>query len=135
MKVITYIAQRLLKIIVRVALPILCILSPSVNDLFKRLRQSPGIPAPNASTSYWTSPPSPIAKHGCDAAIPPYADVVIIGSGITGTAVARTLLNYDAKYGSKAKPLQVVVLEARDACSGATARSIAHFFSVGAHDV
>jgi glycine/D-amino acid oxidase-like deaminating enzyme len=67
-------------------------------------------------------PPSPIAKHGAEATIPEYADVVIIGSGITGTSVARTLIDYDEKHRGDNRPLQIVMLEARDACSGATGR-------------
>lgn len=46
-------------------------------------------------------------------------DVAIIGSGISGTNLARNLL-------SKRPNLKVVVLEARDLCSGATGRNGGH---------
>lgn len=90
----------------------------------KRIQSSPGIPVPNPSTPYWNTPSSPISRHGSDpgSIVPSYADVVVIGSGITGTSFARTLLDYDADHARKSKPLQVVMLEAREVCSGATGR-------------
>jgi len=45
--------------------------------------------------------------------------VVIIGSGITGTAAARTLL-------ANSPDLRVAMLDAREACSGATGRNGGH---------
>ncbi|KAF9526006.1 FAD dependent oxidoreductase-domain-containing protein [Crepidotus variabilis] len=98
------------------------------NVLYKRISASPGIPVPNSSTPFWQFPNSPIAQHGADARLPLEADVVIIGSGISGTAVARTLLEYPshkAKDQSGAT-IHVVMLEARDACSGATGRNGGH---------
>jgi glycine/D-amino acid oxidase-like deaminating enzyme len=62
--------------------------------------------------------------------LPNYADVVIIGSGIAGTAIARTLL--DHQY--KGSPLRVVMLEARDVCSGATGRNGGHISPNTYHD-
>lgn len=89
-----------------------------------RLQSSPGIPVPNPSTPYWSTPPSSISRHGADpgSIVPGYADVVIIGSGITGASFARTLLDYGAGIERKGEPLQVVMLEARETCSGATGR-------------
>jgi glycine/D-amino acid oxidase-like deaminating enzyme len=48
------------------------------------------------------------------------ADVVIVGSGITGASVARTVLREGEKLGAGVK---VVMLEARGVCSGATGRN------------
>ena len=45
----------------------------------------------------------------------PAYDVVVIGSGITGTSFAYNAL-------SRQGTLRVVMLEARDVCSGATGR-------------
>ncbi|THV01231.1 FAD dependent oxidoreductase [Dendrothele bispora CBS 962.96] len=112
-------------------------LTSAYSKLSKRVNTSPGIPIPNPSVPYWTIPPSPIAKHTHDE-LPEFADVVIIGSGITGTSFARQLL--DMYYGGgkgkgkdvdkdkdeDKKPLKVVMLEARDACSGATGRNGGH---------
>ncbi|KAI3615497.1 fad dependent [Moniliophthora roreri] len=96
-------------------------ISRAYRKLSGRIQQSPGIPVQGPSIPYWTIPPSPIAHHGAGSKVPEYADVVIIGSGITGTSVARELLNQCEQV-----PLQVVMLEARDACSGATARNGGH---------
>lgn len=92
------------------------------SELSKRLALSPGIPVRDPSTPYWTIPPSGIACHGSkvEAELPSYADIVIIGSGITGTSFARTLFTDGL---TKTSTPKVVMLEARDTCSGATARS------------
>ncbi|CAA7262096.1 unnamed protein product [Cyclocybe aegerita] len=106
------------------------------NAFSKRISQSPGIPRLNASVPFWTIPNAPIARHGEDKELPTYADVIIIGSGISGTSIAQALLEHDAKEaGSDSEsescelappPLKIVMLEARDACSGATGRNGGH---------
>lgn len=116
--IILHVRHTLRNLLLRFAVRALRLISPSMNALVKRLQSSPGLPVPNPSTPYWTTPPSPISRHGADpgSTLPVYADVVIIGSGITGASFARTLLDY-----SDSSP-QVVMLEARDVCSGATGR-------------
>ncbi|KAG7450844.1 FAD dependent oxidoreductase [Guyanagaster necrorhizus] len=99
----------------------------SYRRVSKRISQSPGLPVSNPTIPFWSIPASPIQKEGSIAALPESADVVIIGSGITGTAFARTLLNGD-------RSLEVVMLEARDACSGATARNGGHITPPLYHD-
>lgn len=96
------------------------------NVIYKRILTSPGLPVPNASLPYWQFPKSPIANHGADATLPVEADVVIIGSGISGTAVARTLLEHPTQKqkAMSGAPINVVMLDAREACSGATGRYI-----------
>ncbi|TVY54829.1 putative oxidoreductase OrdL, partial [Lachnellula cervina] len=83
------------------------------------------LPHPSPTTSYWQDPPSPIAAHESSSRLPEEADVVIIGSGITGAAVAWNLLQKQVsehrRGGSK-----IVMLEARGACSGATGRNGGH---------
>lgn len=53
---------------------------------------------------------------------------VVIGSGISGASFVRALLNADRKRinkgGYEHKRLSVVMLEAHDACSGATGRLV-----------
>ncbi|POR38256.1 Putative oxidoreductase OrdL [Tolypocladium paradoxum] len=72
------------------------------------------LPTPNSTHSYWHRNPSrKLLGHRTTAALPPAADVVVIGSGITGTFAARELV-----AGGKS----VVLLEAREACWGATGR-------------
>ncbi|KIJ53075.1 hypothetical protein M422DRAFT_775811 [Sphaerobolus stellatus SS14] len=104
------------------------------SKLTKQVEDSPGIPVPNPSKSYWMYPPSPIATHGADPSenLPPFADIVIIGSGITGAGIARTLLE---SFNSRSShPIKIVMLEARDACSGATGRNGGHINAPCYHD-
>ncbi|GLB36703.1 putative FAD dependent oxidoreductase [Lyophyllum shimeji] len=123
---------RLRNLIIRAALRVVTFFSPSISALVARIDSSPGIPVPDPCVPYWLVPPSPIATHGSgsEAVLPEYADVVIIGSGITGTAVARTLLDWGRDHtpaGKEGKErLRVVMLEARETCSGATGRNGGH---------
>lgn len=87
------------------------------------------LPRSNPTTAYWQDPPDRIAECRTTTALPPTADIVIIGSGITGAAVAWNLLKNAAVPGSEdyvigdAVGPRVVMLEARQACSGATGRN------------
>ncbi|KAF7298801.1 FAD-dependent protein [Mycena indigotica] len=90
-------------------------------EVTNRIATSPGIPVAQPMTPYWTIPVSPISQHGKDDPLPQDSDVVVIGSGVTGLAVVHTLLESSAK-----KQLRIVMLEARDATSGATARNGGH---------
>ncbi|KAK4100451.1 FAD dependent oxidoreductase [Parathielavia hyrcaniae] len=77
------------------------------------------LPHPNPTVSYWQDPPDPIADHRTTPDLPSSADTVIIGSGITGAAVAWNLLQ-------GANPGAILMFEARQACSGATGRNGGH---------
>jgi len=78
------------------------------------------LPHPKPLPSYWISPPSDLANHRTTEDLPEEVDVLIIGSGYTGAATAYYLLqNPDGRPST-------VILEARDACSGATARNGGH---------
>ena len=81
----------------------------------KRVNLSPGLPVNDPTLPFWTVPPVNLPASN-KIALPSHVDVVIIGSGITGVSCARTLL----KRGPPG--LRVLVLEARDVCSGATGR-------------
>jgi hypothetical protein len=90
-----------------------------------RLDQPAALPTPKSSDSFWHTEPSPLLLgHRSTRNLPATADVVIIGSGITGTSIARHLLKKDA--GNEESPASaspnVVMLEAREACWGATGR-------------
>ncbi|KAF6802622.1 hypothetical protein CMUS01_15304 [Colletotrichum musicola] len=83
------------------------------------LSQDPGVPNTNPSISYWQIPPlKGIADHQSEQ-LPAEADIVIIGSGLTGTSVAWHLL----KEHNGTRPLRIAMVEARQACSGATGRN------------
>jgi glycine/D-amino acid oxidase-like deaminating enzyme len=71
--------------------------------------------------SYWLSYDSGLSDHCTTDTLPPQADVVLIGSGYTSAATAYYTLSKD-----DVKRPSVLILEARDICSGATARNGGH---------
>ncbi|QSZ36473.1 hypothetical protein DSL72_006352 [Monilinia vaccinii-corymbosi] len=81
-----------------------------------------GLPTLNPTKSFWLSQPSKILLgHRTTEEFPSSADVIIIGSGIAGASAAHFLREHD-----KGKNLRVVMLEAREACWGATGRNGGH---------
>lgn len=96
-------------------------------DILTRASQPPGLPVSSPSRSYWLEdPPYPELVDIQAPELPDRADVVIIGSGITGAAVARSILQECERKGETRK---IVVLEARTLCSGATGRNGGHMKS------
>jgi hypothetical protein len=101
-------------------------LSTEFNQALKRASQSPGLPNPEPAQTYWLDdPPYPELVHVSSPKLPQTADVVIIGSGIAGAAVARSLLHERRRRNTRTNE-KVVVLDARQLCSGATARNGGH---------
>ncbi|KAA8569140.1 hypothetical protein EYC84_000810 [Monilinia fructicola] len=87
-----------------------------------RKKGQAGLPTSNPSNSFWLSELSEILLgHRTTVQLPSKADVIIIGSGIAGTSAARWLREH-----GEGKDLNVVMLEAREACSGATGRNGGH---------
>ncbi|EAU36654.1 predicted protein [Aspergillus terreus NIH2624] len=91
-----------------------------------RIFSDPGIPTPNPTSSFWLRTPHPELSKIQSAQLPAEADVVIIGSGITAASIARTLLEESTDSGAKSSRPSIVILEARDVCSGATGRNGGH---------
>lgn len=91
-----------------------------------RIHSDPGIPSDTTTSSFWLQNPHPDFDQASSKPLPTDADVVIIGSGITGASIARTLLQNRAKSASTSSHPAVVMLEARDICSGATGRNGGH---------
>ncbi|EMD00998.1 hypothetical protein BAUCODRAFT_191201 [Baudoinia panamericana UAMH 10762] len=85
----------------------------------ERSRIPPGVPRRDPTTSYWQVPPSDIASLRSTAELPTTADYVIVGSGVSGSCIAFNLL-------SQLPGARVVMLEARQAVSGATGRNGGH---------
>lgn len=81
----------------------------------KLITTDPGLPRLNPTQSYWQHVPHPLANTQ-SAELPSERDYVIIGSGITGLAVAKTILENHPTAA-------VAILEARTLCSGATGRN------------
>ncbi|KAI1273296.1 FAD dependent oxidoreductase [Xylaria sp. FL0933] len=76
------------------------------------------LPTPTSTSSYWHREPSTkLVGHRSSVELPLTADVVVIGSGITGTFAAQELVDAGRS---------VLMLEAREACWGATGRNGGH---------
>lgn len=86
----------------------------------------PQLPRPNPTTAFWQQPPHPSVSNAQSSVLPPTTDFAVIGSGITGCSVAKTLLE-------KPSPClvgkHVTVLEARTLTSSATGRNGGHLVS------
>ncbi|KAF4628270.1 hypothetical protein G7Y89_g9890 [Cudoniella acicularis] len=81
-----------------------------------------GLPTADSTKSFWHKDPSKLLfGHRTTSPLPSKADLVIVGSGISGACAARFLHQNDA-----GKDLDVVMLEAREACWGATGRNGGH---------
>jgi monoamine oxidase len=89
------------------------------SSVIQRISLSPGLPVENPSPSLWSKNEAPPDIPVPDK-LPAYADVVIIGSGMTGAAFAHTVLERSDDIKS------IVVLDARSICGGATGRNGGH---------
>ncbi|KAJ5610367.1 hypothetical protein N7510_007086 [Penicillium lagena] len=78
-----------------------------------------GFPVENPTTSYWQTPPLPISDHRTTPHLPQTTEYCIVGSGITGASIAYKILNANPSA-------QILMLEGRTACSGATGRNGGH---------
>ncbi|CAG8948963.1 hypothetical protein HYFRA_00002091 [Hymenoscyphus fraxineus] len=78
-----------------------------------------GLPHTNPTKSYWQRNPHRIADLRSTASLPTYSKYIIIGSGITGASIAYKLLGQEPAA-------SIVLLEARQAASGATGRNGGH---------
>jgi len=102
-------------------------LNADFSALRARISQSPGLPGSNPTISFWEQdPPHPDLVKIQSPVLSTEAEIVIIGSGITGAAIAKTILEEWAG-GQAGKGIEesrkIVVLEAREICSGATGRN------------
>nr|CDP28245.1 Putative Glycine/D-amino acid oxidase [Podospora anserina S mat+] len=91
------------------------------------------LPVPNPTTSYWhtlTPPPLTLSPtHRSTPDLPSRCDTIIIGSGISGAAIAYNLLqshNTTTTTTTTTSPPNILLLEARTLCSGATGRNGGH---------
>ncbi|KAL1310462.1 hypothetical protein AAFC00_000756 [Neodothiora populina] len=89
--------------------------SITVDNLKHLATSDPGLPVRFPTHAGWQAEPSRLAEVQSQT-LPGLVDVVIVGSGITGASVAKTLLEGSASA-------QVAMLEARTLCSGATGRN------------
>lgn len=107
----------------------LAALNAKYQALLRRIHAGPFVPVAHPTPSFWMhDPPFPdLGDIQGEWPDDEEADIVIIGSGITGAAAARTICELSSSSSSSSgAPPKVVVLEARQLCSGATARNGGH---------
>lgn len=83
-----------------------------------RKTQEQILPVHNATVPYWRTELHPFDEHRTTEELPQECDIAIIGAGMTGVATA-----YHISELAGDKPPSVVILEARQLCSGATGRN------------
>jgi len=81
----------------------------------------PPFPTAHSTSSFWRSSTKPIDKYRSTELLPPNADIVIIGAGYSGAAIAHHVIEESERH-NRCIP-SIVILEAREACSGATGRN------------
>ncbi|KAL8397349.1 hypothetical protein RB594_004170 [Gaeumannomyces avenae] len=126
---------------VKALVAVLRALEADLGAVAKRARAAPPLPHAAPTAPFWLlDPPHPELVDRRSGELPREADVVIVGSGISGAAVARSLLKSGQQQQQQQQPggnddddgdsnkglPRVVVLEARALCSGATGRNGGH---------
>lgn len=93
-----------------------------VEMLVPNIATSRSLPNPTPCLSYWqrTTRAYPHLYANIDATVPSNSKYVIVGSGISGGLTAFKLI----EGGAKAE--DIVILEAREAASGASSRNAGH---------
>ena len=79
-------------------------------------------PVPGGLTPFWRTEPSSLDNHRSTENLPDFSDIVVIGAGYAGASTAYHILD---QCDSSLQP-SIVILEARQACSGATGRNGLH---------
>lgn len=74
-------------------------------------------PVPDATLPFWRTELHSLDSHQSTQLLPSHCDVLIVGAGYSGVATAYHLLD------ANPLPPSVVILEARETCSGATGRN------------
>lgn len=80
----------------------------------------PILPSKESTLPFWRTELHELDTHRSTADLPQSCDIMIVGGGYAGITAAYHLLN---SFEGKASKPNVVLLEARQACSGATARN------------
>jgi glycine/D-amino acid oxidase-like deaminating enzyme len=79
----------------------------------------PGLPVANPTKSFWQKTPHQTLENIQSPVLPKTADIVVIGSGITGCSFVHHMLAVQPD-------INIVMLEARTITSGATGRNGGH---------
>jgi cation diffusion facilitator CzcD-associated flavoprotein CzcO len=78
------------------------------------------LPVPTSTIPYWQGNPLPLDDYQSLPNVPGEVDVAIIGASMAGTCSAYHILKNNPRCPS------VAIVEARQACSGATGRNDGH---------
>lgn len=75
------------------------------------------IPVSDSTLPFWRTAPHGLDKHRSTPDLPTECDILIVGAGFSGASLAYHI------YDGNPSPPSVLILEAREACSGATGRN------------
>jgi hypothetical protein len=78
-------------------------------------------PVANAVRSYWRKQVGSIDTHRSTTELPAEVDIVVIGAGYVGASIVHHLI--DGTVRANRPVPSILILEAREACSGATGRN------------
>lgn len=78
-----------------------------------------GLPVANATLPFWRTELHELDTFRSTEALPSECDILVIGAGYAGVSTLYHLL--DSNYAPN--PSKIVMLEAREACSGASGRN------------
>ncbi|KAK8112037.1 FAD dependent oxidoreductase [Apiospora kogelbergensis] len=81
---------------------------------------SDGFPVSNSTLPFWRTDLHEFDSHRTTPELPAESNIVIIGAGFSGSSLAHHI------YENNPSPPSVTILEAREACSGATGRNGGH---------
>jgi glycine/D-amino acid oxidase-like deaminating enzyme len=102
--------------------------STTINNAEDKYDPQHFLPVPNPMPSYWLSQPHPHATLRTTPHLSPTCDIAIIGSGMAGILTLYHILqtSHRAYLTTGTRMPRVVLIDARDLCSGATARNGGH---------
>ncbi|KAL2670017.1 hypothetical protein Neosp_014896 [[Neocosmospora] mangrovei] len=92
--------------------------TPMGRTITAQIEADPGLPQSNSTISSWQVPFHPDVGRIQSEALPQFSDYIVIGSGVAGCGVVKSLLENSSPAQSS-----ITVLEARGLCSGATGRN------------
>ena len=96
-------------------------ISHTLTDTMSPTRTGPLLPVKNRTESFWlTKRDKELCNARTTATLPKTADVVVIGSGLSGAMTSYLVLEEARAKGMK---LDVVMLEADETCGSSTARN------------
>lgn len=90
---------------------------PPKNKHTNLMATTPCLPVPNATVPFWRTNLDPLDSHRSTEELPSHCDILVIGAGYAGASTIHHILK------QQTSPLKILLLEAREACSGASGRN------------